>query len=76
VVSRVLGSNFSDTITGDGNDNVIEGGSGNDILDGDGGIDTVSYSRAPSGVTWISATGRRIRPGRNGHAVNFENVRG
>ena len=50
-VTRVIGSNFNDTITGDGNNNVIEGLGGNDALDGGGGNDTVSYSRAPGGVT-------------------------
>lgn len=50
-VTRVIGSNFNDTIIGDGNNNVIEGLGGNDALDGGGGNDTVSYSRAPGGVT-------------------------
>ena len=55
-VSRVIGSNFADNITGDGNNNVIEGLGGNDTLDGGGGIDTVSYQRAPGGPGNVGVT--------------------
>ncbi|RWM79243.1 MAG: calcium-binding protein [Mesorhizobium sp.] len=43
---NVLGSNFGDTITGDGGDNSIRGLAGNDVLVGGGGdgIDTAIYS--------------------------------
>ena len=41
---NVTGSDGDDTITGDGQANVIKGGLGNDVLDGAGGIDTLDYS--------------------------------
>jgi Ca2+-binding RTX toxin-like protein len=53
-IENLRGSSFDDTLTGDGNNNVIEGGLGNDTLNGGtpGGIgDTVSYEHAAAGVT-------------------------
>ena len=41
---NVTGTFFDDTITGDGNANVLRGLSGNDSIDGAGGSDTVTYS--------------------------------
>ena len=41
-VSRVRGSNFNDTISGDANNNVLEGQGGNDVLFGRGGNDTLT----------------------------------
>ena len=41
-VNSVRGSNFADTIFGDGNANVLEGRDGNDQLDGRGGADTLT----------------------------------
>jgi len=40
-VENVRGSNFSDSITGDGNANVLEGQGGNDLLIGGAGNDTL-----------------------------------
>jgi Ca2+-binding RTX toxin-like protein len=40
-VSRARGSNFADSLSGDGNFNVLEGQNGNDVLDGRGGGDTL-----------------------------------
>ncbi len=50
-IENLVGSSLNDTLTGDGNDNVIEGGSGNDALAGGGGVDTASYAGATAGVT-------------------------
>lgn len=50
-VHNVIGSQNGDTIRGDRADNVIEGMAGADFMDGEGGIDTLSYARAPDGVT-------------------------
>ena len=47
---NLLGSAFNDTLTGDGNANIIEGGAGNDILDGGAGNDTAGYAGASAGV--------------------------
>jgi Ca2+-binding RTX toxin-like protein len=41
-IQNVIGSNFNDTITGDGNDNVIDGGGGFDTVYGEAGNDTLS----------------------------------
>ncbi|MBC3208454.1 retention module-containing protein [Pseudomonas sp. SWRI111] len=38
-IENLLGSNFNDSLTGDGNSNVINGGLGNDVLNGGGGDD-------------------------------------
>ena len=40
-IEGVIGSALSDTLYGDGNDNVLNGGAGNDILRGRGGADTL-----------------------------------
>lgn len=50
-IENLIGSQYNDTLTGDGNSNVIEGGLGNDFLLGEGGNDTVSYAGATAGVT-------------------------
>src|SRR5262245_22580108 len=44
-IEGLIGSRFSDTLTGNALDNVLAGGFGNDVLDGKGGIDTADYSR-------------------------------
>ena len=41
-VNRVRGSNFADTILGDGNANTLDGRGGDDRLDGRGGNDTLT----------------------------------
>ena len=82
-VSRVIGSNFNDTITGDGNNNVIEGGFGNDVLDGGGGNDTLSYQHATGGAgnvgvtvnLTISAQQNTVQAGMD-TLTNFENLYG
>lgn len=53
---NLVGSTFNDTLTGDGNDNLIEGGAGNDSIDGAGGTDTLTYTSASAGVTVNLAT--------------------
>lgn len=50
-IENLIGSALNDTLTGDGDDNVIEGGFGNDVLAGGAGIDTASYAGASAGVT-------------------------
>ena len=40
-IERVFGSNFGDTIIGDGADNLIRGNNGNDIIFGGGGVDII-----------------------------------
>jgi Ca2+-binding RTX toxin-like protein len=47
---NIIGSDFNDSLTGDGGDNVLVGGLGNDALNGGAGLDTADYSRASSAV--------------------------
>ena len=47
---NIIGSDNNDTLTGDGQANVIIGGLGDDILTGGGGNDTVSYANAQASV--------------------------
>lgn len=41
-IENLAGSNFGDTLTGNGLVNVIEGGGGADVINGEGGDDTIS----------------------------------
>jgi hypothetical protein len=59
-MEHIIGTDFNDSLTGDGNANSITGGDGDDLLIGLGGndsllggagSDTVSYAAAPAGVT-------------------------
>lgn len=50
LMENIIGSIANDSLTGDGNANIIEGGAGNDVLAGGAGIDTASYSTADNGV--------------------------
>jgi serralysin len=40
-IENIVGGNFDDTLTGDGNANQIDGGSGNDTIFGGGGVDVL-----------------------------------
>jgi Ca2+-binding RTX toxin-like protein len=75
---NVSGSEFADTLRGNGGDNVIEGDGGADTLDGAGGLnDTVSYSASNSGVTVNLANNTASGGDANGDIIsNFENITG
>ena len=81
---NIIGSNFNDTLTGDGGANTIEGSVGNDILDGAGGIDTVSYENAGAGISvnisglTVLGVGANSSSGAAGIDImsNFENITG
>jgi len=47
---NIIGSDFNDSLTGDGSDNVLVGGLGNESLNGGAGLDTADYSGASSAV--------------------------
>ena len=50
-INNLIGSNYADTLTGNGNDNTLRGGVGGDTLDGgDGTADEASYSNSANGV--------------------------
>ena len=51
-ITDLIGTNYDDTLIGDGNVNALEGGAGADTLIGGGGaIDYASYTHASTGVT-------------------------
>jgi Ca2+-binding RTX toxin-like protein len=43
-IENILGSGFSDSLTGDAGHNALTGGNGNDTLSGDAGLDTLDGS--------------------------------
>ncbi len=56
-ISGLLGSAWSDTLTGSGADEAFEGSEGGDTIAGGGGTDTASYVGSVDGVTVNLATG-------------------
>ena len=50
-VQDVVGSDYDDTLIGDGNNNLLIGGKGADSIDGQGGVNTVSYASSNLAVT-------------------------
>lgn len=74
----VIGSNFNDVLTGDGNANTVEGGAGNDTMNGQSGTDTLSYTNATAGVNVNLGTTTAQNTGGAGTDTisNFENLTG
>ena len=76
-IEGLRGSDFNDTLIGDGNNNFLQGGPGADALDGGAGSDFADYVNATTGVTASLAN-----PASNtGEAVgdtytSIENLRG
>ncbi|MDB5440487.1 MAG: protein of unknown function toxins and related Ca2+-binding protein, partial [Caulobacteraceae bacterium] len=56
-IENLVGSNFNDILTGDGDRNILTGGGGNDTLDGGGNIDAAVFSGAMSAYTITSNGG-------------------
>lgn len=56
-IENATGSNFADSLWGDGADNSFEGGGGADQIAGGAGFDTASYGNSTSGVTVNFHTG-------------------
>ena len=75
---NLRGSAYNDTLTGDGNANVIEGGVGNDTINGAGGIDTLTYINATAAVTVnLTTTAAQNTVGAGTDTIsNFENLMG
>src|SRR5207237_882660 len=76
---NLIGSALSDTLTGDGNANIIEGGLGNDILAGGLGNDTASYAGAAAGVTVslaLQGAGQNTVNAGTDTLSGFENLQG
>ena len=47
---NIIGTDFNDSLTGDGGDNILVGGLGNDALNGGAGLDTADYGGASAAV--------------------------
>jgi len=77
-IENLVGSDFNDSLTGDGNANIIEGGLGNDTLTGGSGTDTVRYLNAGAGVTVNLAVATAQATGAAGTdtLATFENLVG
>lgn len=75
---NLFGSAYNDTLTGDGNANVIQGGVGNDTMDGGGGVDTLTYAAATAGITMnlTTVTGQATGGAGTDTVSNFENLVG
>lgn len=75
-LEAILGSAFDDVLLGDGGENEIAGLSGDDLMDGRGSqLDTLSYTRAPIGVTVDLDLGAAFGEG-NDTLAGFERVLG
>lgn len=84
-IENVTGSNFNDSLIGDGNANVLNGGDGNDVVNGGGGndtetggsgTDTAKFAGASGGVTASLATGTSSGGAGNDTLLTFENLTG
>ena len=77
-IENVIGSNYADTLLGNGGDNTIEGGKGNDKLDGRGAFDFASYATSEAGVTVsLAVTGQQDTHGAGLDTLkNFEGLIG
>lgn len=77
-IENLVGSDYDDTLTGNGTANVIEGGGGDDRLNGQGGADTASYAGAGRGVAVsLAIVGAQNTGGAGVDTLAlFENLRG
>ena len=76
-IENVIGSEYDDTITGDGEDNTIEGGLGADTIDGRIGVDTVSYESSSEAVEIDLANNVNVGGDAEGDSLmNIENIVG
>ncbi|RZI47240.1 hypothetical protein EDM53_02945, partial [Rickettsiales endosymbiont of Peranema trichophorum] len=74
---NLTGSQHSDKLTGDNNDNIIQGLGGGDDLDGGDGIDTLSYEDHDKVVNVDLFDNGSARPRRGADTFNnFENIIG
>jgi Ca2+-binding RTX toxin-like protein len=76
---NLRGSDFADTLTGNGSNNIIEGGLGNNILNGGSGNDTASYQHATAAVTVslaLQGSAQNTIGAGTDTLTNFENLRG
>ncbi|SNS29894.1 Ig-like domain-containing protein, partial [Pseudomonas japonica] len=69
-IENLIGSDYNDTLTGDGNANVLQSGLGNDILNGGGGDDVLIGGRGDDTLTGGPGADTFLwQLGDNGHDV-------
>jgi Ca2+-binding RTX toxin-like protein len=76
-IQNVIGSTYSDILTGDSSNNIFVGGAGDDTIDGGGGTNTVDCSHDIAGVT-VDLSGGTATDGWGGTdtLTNIQNVIG
>jgi len=72
----IIGSEFADTLTGDGGNNYFEGRRGNDTIDGGAGFDRASYQNAEGGVVVDLASGIATGSADTDTLISIEAARG
>jgi len=76
-IENLRGTAYNDTLTGDGNDNILEGGNGADSLIGGGGFDVASYQFAAAGLrASLSAPGTNTGAAAGDSYSGIEGLRG
>jgi len=85
-IEALVGSNFADTLRGDGGfnelhgfagDDTLEGRAGGDLLNGGDGSDTASYASAPVGVSaYLASSGANTGVAAGDIYVSIENLLG
>ncbi|NKB16382.1 MAG: calcium-binding protein [Sphingomonadales bacterium] len=75
-IENIEGGLGSDTLLGDGQDNVIAGGKGDDTIDGRGGSDLARYSgsAADYDISLLEDGSIQIRHARNTSATSYDGV--
>ncbi len=74
-IENLYGGSGNDSLTGDGDENVIQGGPGDDTLDGAGDDDAASFANSSAGVTASLADGTATGQGTD-TLDNFEELIG
>lgn len=75
-IENVGGTDWADSMLGDGGDNMLQGRGGDDWLDGGAGFDTADYYHAGGGVTVDLLAGTATGGDGNDALWNFESVNG
>ena len=70
----IIGSDFSDAMTGDSHDNVFEGGAGDDVIRGAKGNDTLTGGKGNDTFTWSKSDvyNTKAQQGWADHVTDFQ----